>query len=66
MENNVTPIHDPYRRCDEVCTHDLARAVVVADLLSQDGTYPDAHPLLVFRSFPARTERTEAPVAAAG
>ena len=28
---------DPYRKCEETCTHDLARGVMVADLCSRDG-----------------------------
>ncbi len=42
--------HDPYRRCEEVCTHDLSRGVLVSELLSGPGPHPDAHPLLRFRA----------------
>jgi len=41
--------HDPYRRCEGSCTHDLARGVLVSELLADEGPYPDSHPLLVFR-----------------
>lgn len=39
------PAHDPYVRCPEVCTHDLARGVLVAELLGDDGPHPDRQPL---------------------
>ena len=42
-------IHDPYRRCEGSCTHDLARGVLVSELLNNEGPYPDSHPLLTFR-----------------
>lgn len=48
-EKNVDFIHDPYRRCEEICTHDLARGVSIAELLGSDGPFPDSHPLLSFR-----------------
>lgn len=63
-ESNVSVIHDPYRRCEEVCTHDLTRGILVSELLGDDGPYPDTHPLLVFRAFPRRHPATQ-PVAAA-
>lgn len=35
------PINDPYRTCEHgQCTHDLARAVTLDDLLASDGPYP--------------------------
>lgn len=34
------PISDPYLRCDEGCTHDLARGVLVDDLIERDGPFP--------------------------
>jgi hypothetical protein len=63
-ESNVSAIHDPYRRCEEVCTHDLTRGILVSELLSDDGPHPDTHPLLVFRAFPQRRPVAQ-PVAAA-
>ena len=31
---------DPYARCDEGCTHDLARGVLLEELLGGDGPFP--------------------------
>lgn len=42
-------MHDPYRRCEKTCSHDLVRGLLVEELLSSDGPYPDEHPLLSFR-----------------
>ena len=42
----------------------ITRGILVSELLSDDGPYPDAHPLLVFRAFPRR-HPAAAPVAAA-
>jgi len=28
---------DPYERCEQVCVHDLARGILVSELLSRDG-----------------------------
>ena len=42
----VAPAHDPYGGCEGSCTHDLARGVLVSELLGQEGPYPDSHPLL--------------------
>ena len=33
------PIPDPYRHCEENCTHDLSPGVGVAELLGGDGPY---------------------------
>ena len=41
-------VHDPYRRCEEHCNHDLARGVGVMDLLSGDGPHPAAHLIVNF------------------
>jgi len=38
--------YDTYRTCEGSCTHDLARGVLVSDLLNDEGPYPDSHPLL--------------------
>ncbi len=40
---NVEYIHDPYKRCEHHCTHDLSRGVTVAELLSGDGPHSDSH-----------------------
>ncbi len=42
----ITPVHDPYGGCEGSCTHDLARGVLVSELLGEEGPYPDSHPLL--------------------
>lgn len=34
---------DPFRQCEESCTHDLASGVSIRDLLSRDGPQPGAH-----------------------
>ncbi len=31
---------DPYRRCEDGCSHDLARGVLLSDLRDDDGPYP--------------------------
>ena len=41
-------IHDPYRRCEEHCNHDLARGVTLAELLGADGPHPDSHLIINF------------------
>lgn len=35
--------YDPYRGCTERCVHDLAPAVLVTDLLGEDGPFPPIH-----------------------
>ncbi len=40
------PAHDPYGGCEKICTHDLARGVLVSELLDEEGPYPNSHPLL--------------------
>ena len=41
-------VHDPYRRCEEHCNHDLARGIGVRDLLNSDGPHPAAHLIVNF------------------
>lgn len=31
---------DPYARCEERCTHDLGKGVLIAELLGIDGPHP--------------------------
>ena len=31
---------DPYRHCDDTCTHDLAQGVLILELKEKDGPYP--------------------------
>lgn len=38
MTQRGTP--DPYARCEEGCTHDLAVGVLVEELLAADGPHP--------------------------
>jgi hypothetical protein len=38
--------HDPYRRCEQQCNHDLGRGVSIAELLGIDGPFPD--PVQIF------------------
>lgn len=41
------PIDDPYRACEHgQCSHDLARAVTVADLFGTDGPFPQRQTLV--------------------
>jgi hypothetical protein len=38
------PISDPYVACEHgQCSHDLARAVTIDDLLASDGPFPPNH-----------------------
>jgi len=41
-------VHDPYRRCEDQCNHDLARGILVSDLLSGDGPHPPSHLIVNF------------------
>lgn len=59
--------HDPYRRCEDTCNHDLARGVLVSELLDGDGPHPDAHLIVNFSIHRARSgARAGNPIAAAG
>ena len=60
----VAPAHDPYGGCEGSCTHDLARGVLVSELLGQEGPYPDSHPLLTPPNL--RTMLTQGLVVASG
>jgi hypothetical protein len=61
-------IHDPYRRCEEQCNHDLARGVLVEDLLSGDGPHPPSHLIVNFTLQRAVVvvDDPDAPIAAVG
>ena len=39
-------MNDAYRTCEGSCTHDLARGVLVSELINDEGPYPDSNPLL--------------------
>lgn len=41
-------VHDPYRRCEEQCNHDLARGILVSDLIADDGPHPPSHLIVNF------------------
>lgn len=43
---------DPYARCENGCTHDCGRGVLVSELISAEGPYPDSNPLEVGRFNP--------------
>lgn len=32
--------NDPYARCEERCTHDLGKGVLIVELLGDDGPHP--------------------------
>ena len=36
------PFIDPYRRCEDLCTHDLGRGVLILELIEEDGPYVGA------------------------
>ena len=57
--------HDPYRRCEENCNHDLARGVTIAELLGGDGPHPDSHLIVNFSLNRAASAEAETPVIAA-
>jgi hypothetical protein len=37
---------DPYRSCEQHCTHDLSRGVGVLELLSEEGPFPPSQLLV--------------------
>jgi hypothetical protein len=39
MSNKMAPTQDPNARCEESCTHDLARGVLVEELAGGDGPH---------------------------
>ena len=41
-------VHDPYRRCEDQCNHDLARGILVSELLDGDGPHPPSHLIVNF------------------
>jgi hypothetical protein len=45
--------HDPYERCEDRCTHDLARGVTVIDLLRGDGPHAPTHLIVSFQNMQA-------------
>lgn len=55
--------HDPYKRCERHCNHDLARGVTMEDLLDHDGPYnPLGEPALLV-PMPGSRVTTEARLA---
>lgn len=36
----TSQIVDPYARCEDRCTHDLGRGVLLEELLATDGPHP--------------------------
>ena len=57
------PIDDPYRSCEHGrCTHDLARAVTLDDLLGRDGPFPPSHMIVnLARNRPTLFDEAEEP-----
>jgi hypothetical protein len=60
------PAFDPYRGCEDGCSHDLAKGVLTSELLGGDGpfdliTYPTQPPLMVLwnAARAATTEETD-------
>ena len=48
------PIKDPYTNCEAgQCSHDLARAVTIDDLLADDGPYRPSQMVVKLRPAPA-------------
>ena len=50
--------NDPYLRCEDRCSHDLARGVTVVELLGTDGPYPAGHVVVSFNRARALMLRT--------
>ena len=64
---SIDIVHDPYRRCEDHCNHDLARGVGVEELLSGDGPHPAAHLIVNFSLQRAVVlEETDGSLAATG
>ncbi len=59
-------IHDPYRRCEEQCNHDLARGILVSDLLEGDGPHPPSHLIVNFSLQRSAFMDDDEPLAASG
>jgi hypothetical protein len=62
--------HDPYRRCEQACNHDLARGVSLDELLGRDGPHPDSHLIVSFSLQHAvvldEDDERQGPIAATG
>ena len=42
----LNPAHDVYHGCEKTCTHDLARGVLIEELVKIDGPHPEPFPAL--------------------
>ena len=53
------PIKDPYTNCEAgQCNHDLAPAVMIDDLLADDGPFPPSHMIVNLASAGRRCSTT--------
>jgi hypothetical protein len=55
------PVADPYRSCEQRCSHDLGDGVLLRELLGGDGPYPPGYWLVTLAPRPNRS-----PLLAAG
>jgi hypothetical protein len=49
------PIADPYRSCEQRCSHDLGDGVLLRDLLGGDGPNPPGYWLVSLAPHPSRS-----------
>ena len=49
--------HGIYKRCENHCTHDLAKGVLIDELIGGEGPWPDSNPLMSTESIAARVLR---------
>jgi hypothetical protein len=60
------PVVDPYRNCEQRCSHDLGVGVLLSELLGSDGPHPPGYMLVTLapRLEPALFDDELAPVGA--
>jgi len=49
------PGADPYRFCEQRCSHDLGEGVLLRELLAGDGPYPPGYWLVTLAPRPSRS-----------
>ncbi len=49
------PVADPYRSCEQRCSHDLGDGVLLSELLGSDGPYPPGYWLVTLAPRPNRS-----------
>ncbi|HUU61495.1 MAG TPA: hypothetical protein VMX37_03830 [Acidimicrobiia bacterium] len=49
------PVADPYRSCEQRCSHDLGNGVLLRELLGGDGPNPPGHWLVSLAPHPSRS-----------